>query len=92
MNNKLNTLKFALAGGIWLGLIFMFSTVLSILNVPGFVPFSEFLNQFYGSYGYSISWIGSIIGGILGFAEGFVQFGLISLIYNWLNKSKLNQS
>lgn len=90
MNIKFNALKFALAGGIWLGFIFMSSTILSIFNIPDFVPFCEFLNQFYGPYGYSISWLGVITGGILGFAEGFLQFGLIALIYNWLNKNNSN--
>jgi len=87
MNFKLKTLKFALAGGIWLGFIFIFLIIFSILNVPGFVPLSEFINQIYGPYGFSISWGGLIMGGILGFAEGFVQFGIIALIYNWLNRN-----
>lgn len=84
MKNKLNAFKFALAGGIWLGACYALATAFSILNVPGFTPFAELLNQFYGSYGYSITWLGALVGALWGFAEGFVHIGIFALIYNWL--------
>ena len=86
MNNKLNAFKFALAGGIWLGLCYILVTICALINIPGFHPCAELLNQFYGSYGYSITWIGAIIGGLWGFAEGFIHLGFFALVYNWLNK------
>lgn len=86
MNNKLNALKFALAGGIWCGAMYALCTILAILNVPGFGPAAELLNQFYSFYGYSISWVGAVVGAFWGFAEGFVHIGIFALIYNWLMK------
>lgn len=86
MNNKLNTLKFALAGGIWLGLCYVLVTVCTITNIPGFSSIAELLYKCYGFYGYSISWIGVIVGGIWGFIEGFVHIGLLIWIYNKLIK------
>ncbi len=84
MNNKLNALKFALAGGIWGGIVGLGTTILALMNVPGFLPFAELLNQFYGPYGYSISWTGSIFGALWGFVEGFIHIGFFALVYNWL--------
>ena len=86
MNNKINALKFALAGGIWLSIIGFSSTILAIFNIPGFLAFGNFLTQIYGSYGYSISWGGSIVGALWGFSEGFIHLGFFALLYNWLNR------
>ena len=86
MDNKLNALKFALAGGIWLGVCAFLITLCAITNIPGFRPFAELLVQFYGPYGYSVSLIGAIIGAIWGFVEGFVHIGFLGLIYNKLLK------
>jgi hypothetical protein len=86
MNNKLNVLRFALAGGIWLGVLGFGATILALFNFPGFLAFGNLITQFYGSYGYSISWTGSIIGAFWGFAEGFIHLGFFAIVYNWLNK------
>lgn len=86
MKNNLSALNLALAGGIWLGLGFVLATIAAILGIPGFGPAAELLNQFYGPYGYSVTWLGVIIGGFWGFAEGFTHLGILALIYNWINK------
>ena len=83
---KLNTLKFALTGGIYVAIIFALATIAGILNVPGFVELANFLKTFYGFYGYSVTWLGVIVGAFWGFLEGFFHLGLFVLIYNWLNK------
>ena len=84
MDQKLNALKFALAGGIWLGAVFLVATILALLGVPGFLPFAKLLELFYGFYGYAVSPVGAVIGGFWGFCEGFVQLGILALVYNLL--------
>lgn len=83
---KLNTLKFALAGGIYIAIIFALATIAGIFKIPGFVELADFLKTFYGFYGYSVTWLGVIVGAFWGFLEGFFHVGLFVLIYNWLNK------
>ncbi len=84
--NKFNALKFALAGGIWLGLCVFLCTIGAIVNIPGLPAFTDLINQFYSSWGYSVSWGGAIVGAFWGFVEGFVHLGFFALVYNWLNK------
>jgi len=91
MDQKLDALKFAVAGGIWLGGAFFISTLLALLNVPGFMPFAMLLESMYGFYGYSISATGAVVGAFWGFLEGFVQLGIFALIYNLLIRKKPNQ-
>lgn len=81
---KLNTLKFALAGGILFGGIFVASTLFSLIGIPDSKPFAQLLESMYGYYGYSISYARIIVGLFWGFIEGFVQFGILSVIYNLL--------
>jgi len=83
---KLNTFKFALAGGIYVSIMAAFMTIAGILNIPGSVEFAYFLKVFYGYYGYSVTWIGVIVGAFWGFVEGFIHVGLFVLIYNKLVK------
>lgn len=85
---KLNVLKFALAGGILIGGVFLISTIFALLNIPGFREFAVLLEAMYGAYGYSISFAGIFIGLIWGFIEGFVQIGFLVYIYNLLNKKR----
>lgn len=85
---KINALKFALAAGIWLGLGAVIGTIGSLIGIPGVKEFFTFLIPFYGPWGYSVSLLGILTGAILGFAEGFVHFGFLALIYNWLISTK----
>ncbi len=84
--NKFRPLTFALAGGIVFGAVYFFGTLSAILGVPGFPPFGELLRQFYGPWGYSLSWWGTLMAALWGFVEGFCWVGLFGLVYNWLNK------
>ncbi len=81
---KLNTLKFALAGGIYLAGCGALVTIMSLINFPGFPQFTKSLIDIYGAYGYSISVTGIFTGAFWGFVEGFVHIGLFGLIYNKL--------
>ena len=84
---KSNVLKLALTGGIYVAIVFALATVAGILKIPGFVELADFLKIFYGSYGYSVTWLGVIVGAFWGFCEGFFHVGLFALIYNCINKN-----
>lgn len=85
---SINLVKFAEAGGVTFAAVFALSTVMSLLNVPGFPPFNAMLSAFYGPYGYSVSWAGVVVGAFWGFLEGAVWFGIFATVYNWLLKRK----
>ena len=82
--NTFPVLRFAVAAGLFLSLHAVIVTVSAMAGVPGMRPFAELLTNFYGPYGYSISAGGAVAGALLGFCEGFVQFGIFGLIYKWL--------
>ncbi len=77
-------MKFALAGGIWIGGCAALATIAALLGVPGFPEFVSVLEKIYGFYGYSVSWVGVIAGAFWGFAEGFIHLGVFAWIYNKL--------
>jgi hypothetical protein len=81
---RLDTLRFALAGGIYGAGCVALTTICSLLGVPGFRPFTDLLAQFYGFYGYSVSSIGIVVGAFWGLLEGFVHFGIFAWLYNLL--------
>ncbi len=81
---RLNVLKFALAAGIYAAGCVALATIASILGIPGFPEFTKFLISVYGFYGYSISWLGVIIGAFWGFVEGFIHLGVFAWVYNKL--------
>jgi len=81
---KLDTLRFALAGGIYGAGCVALATICSLLGVPGFRPFTDLLSQFYGFYGYSVSSTGVVVGAFWGLLEGFVHFGIFAWLYNLL--------
>jgi hypothetical protein len=79
---RLDTLRFALAGGIYGAGCVALTTICSLLDVPGFRPFTDLLAPFYGFYGYSVSTIGIVV--VWGLLEGFVHFGIFAWLYNLL--------
>ena len=81
---RLDTLRFALAGGVYGAGFVALATIFTLLSVPGFKPFTDLLVQFYGPYGYSVSTIGIAIGAVMGLIEGFVHFGVFAWLYNIL--------
>ncbi len=81
---KLDISKFALAAGIVGAIAFFLITLAALIGLPGFLPFAKLLEQGYGPYGYSVSALGSIVGGFYGFLEGLVWFGAFAWIYNKL--------
>ena len=79
---KLDILRFALAGGIYGAGFVALATLCTLLGVPGFRPFTDLLVQFYGFYGYSASSSGIVIGAFWGLLEGFAHFGVFAWLYN----------
>ena len=69
---RLDTLRFALAGAIYGAGLVALTTICTLLGIPGFKPFTDLLVQFYGFYGYSVSAIGVAVGAFWGLVEGFV--------------------
>ena len=83
---KFNVLKFALTGGIYLGLCGALMTLGSLLKIPGLSQFTSLVASFYGPWGYSVSWPGIVVGAFWGFVEGFLHLGFFAWLYNKLIK------
>lgn len=81
---KLRPLKLGVAAGLVVAIWMVLVTLASMLNLPGFVEFSDLLISFYGSYGYSVSFLGLLVGAIYGFVEAFLPVCIFALIYNKL--------
>jgi hypothetical protein len=80
----LNTPRFALAGGLIAAVALALQTALAILGVPGFRPVTDLLTAWYGPYGYTVTWMGVLVGALWGFVEGVVWLGALSFVYNRL--------
>ena len=78
---KLNCWAFALACGIWLGLMVFLATVWIIL-FEGETGQVTVLGHIYR--GYNVSWLGSVIGLVWGFFDGLIGGAIFACIYNWL--------
>lgn len=80
----ISPVRLGLAAGIVFGICTLIVTWLNIWFSYG----SAWLNILTSIYpGYKISWTGSIVGMIYGFADMFIFFGLIGLIHNWLGRT-----
>ena len=74
---RLNAIRFALAGGIYGAGLVALATICALLGVPGFKSFTDLLAQFYGFYGYSVSGTGIVVGAFWGLIEGFGLYNLL---------------
>ena len=63
---RLDVLKFALAGGIYGAGCVALATICALVGAPGFKPLTDLLVQFYGFYGYSVSTMEIAIGALWG--------------------------
>jgi hypothetical protein len=60
---RLNVIRFALAGGIYGAGLIALATICALLGVLGFKSFTDLLAQLYGFfYGYSVSGTGIVVG------------------------------
>ena len=81
---KLDAVKFGLAGGL-ITAIAVFITVLAELIWPGYASsFNNALMSIYGPLGFSVSFLGAILGAIYAFIDGFILTWIFALIYNKL--------
>jgi len=79
----LNPIKLGVSGGIVWGLCMFICTILA-MHVGYSVNFLNLMADIYP--GYTISWLGSIVGLIYGFFDAFIGLFLLAWIYNKLNK------
>jgi hypothetical protein len=84
MPAKLHTFKFALAGGL-ITAICVFISVLAAMIWSGYASnFMSALSSIYGPLGFSVSFLGLILGTIYAFIDGFILTGIFAWIYNKL--------
>jgi len=77
---KLNPIKFGLAAGI-LTAICVFITTL--IGTAGYCPeCTNLLTSVYGSFKYSVSFLGAILGAIYGFIDMFIATTIFAWLYN----------
>lgn len=79
---KLNVLKFGIAGGIVTAICISFTTLLGIFGF--FLEYNNLIVSIYGFLGYSLSWLGVILGAVYGFVDGFILTIIFAWIYNKL--------
>ena len=76
---RLNAKAFALTCGVLWGATILFATAwLLIFGYQG--QLMQQLDHFY--FGYSVSWLGAVIGGIWGFCDGFIGGWVFAWLYN----------
>lgn len=79
---KLNSVRFAIAGGIVIAILFLFTTLAGIFN---YCPeCTDLITGIYGPFGYSVSLMGALIIAAYGFIDGFVITWIFAFIYNKL--------
>jgi hypothetical protein len=82
-NIKLNIFNFSLAGARLCALIVALITLAGIYNLLGGFPLlNSLLVDIYGKLGFSVSWLGVLLGAIYGFIDGFIFFGVFAWLYN----------
>lgn len=79
---KLSVIGFALGGAIYWGLSMVCAGWTSIFGWGN--AFVSTMSSIY--IGYEPSFIGGIIGGIWGFADGFIAGGVLAFFYNMFRK------
>lgn len=77
----LNAKNFGLAAGILWGAGMLIMTIASLLADYG----TGLLNLIAGIYpGYSITWLGAVVGAVWGFADAFIGCYVFAWLYNKL--------
>ena len=79
---RLSVKAFALTCGIMWGLAVVFVTLLLVFRGCD-CSFMNPLGHFY--LGYSVSWLGAVIGGAWGFVDGVICGALFAWLYNKLS-------
>jgi hypothetical protein len=83
---KLHPVKFGGAWGILGGVCVLTTTLLAMTNF--FQSYTSlaiaWIEAIYGGFGYSVSILGAILGGVYGFIDIFVAGYIFAIIYNKL--------
>jgi len=79
----LNVKRFALAGGI-LGALWVFVFTWVFIATGHATELTHLLENIYP--GYHVNALGSVVGAVWGFVEGFLKLGIIAWVYNYLEK------
>jgi hypothetical protein len=81
-------MSFSVTGGIFKAVCIALVTIASRLGLDGAHAITNGITKILGHFGYSVSWVGLIMGILLGFIIGFLAFGLFVLIYNSMSPEK----
>lgn len=81
MYAKLNPVKLGLAAGILWGLLIFFSTWIAMYTGYGMFWLSQWMDIYPG---YDLSVLGTLIGLIYGFVDGFICLFIFGWLYNLL--------
>lgn len=79
---KFDAVKLGLTAGILCAFCMAIVTVAGIFGY--YQGHNSLMLEMYGTFGYSISWLGVLLGAIYGFLDGFVMGWLFAWIYNKL--------
>ena len=79
---KINAVKFGIAGGIIFSICVIFTTIAGMFGL--FQEWAFLIQSIYSSFGYSLSWLGVLLGGIYSFVDGFILTWIFAVIYNKL--------
>lgn len=87
--SKITIFKIGLAGGIYNLLSILFIGILAQTSVPMFRRFVMMAMRDYGPMGFNRTFSGVINAGFWAFVAGFIQFGLIALIFHILTSKNI---
>ena len=83
--SKLNPVKFALAVSIIFAAFILILTLIAILEPFGHHPqIVSLFSSVYGGIGYSVTYIGALIGAAYVFIDTFILTWIFALLYNKL--------
>lgn len=82
MAEKLNAVKFGLAGGIVTAVCVALTTLASMYGFC--TECTDLIGGMYGGFGYSVGWLGVLLGGVYGFIDMFIAVFVFAWVYNKL--------
>ncbi len=82
MVERLDAVKFGIAGGAVTALAVALITIGGIYGYLG--NSMNLISDWYGAFGYSVTWLGVLLGGVYSFIDGFILTWIFAWIYNKL--------
>jgi hypothetical protein len=85
--SKISPIKFALSTAIIMAVIVILTTLATIWEIlSGFPILISIIGDLYGRLGYTITYLGALIGAVYVFIDTFI----ISIIFAWLYNKLIN--